>query len=376
MNTRTPEDAEAVDPLISSILELGIWGRHWIFSDATLIWTTEEDPGEKLPVREFSLAEAWRLLRAAHRNRIGLIVVQSTCHPPWHWRPLRSVLRRPFAPWRRFVRLFGTEIIRFFPRKIPLFVVDRDDQRTIARHNLFLLDRCTYYFKRELPVDRWQVFQKTAHPEMPSTRFRRNRRNRTRIEKLRPWAMGYMSPSRELSRMGFPEKNIGLFVAVSVYESSTVRIEGMTELRALAARRNDIFIAEHRMPQEEFVDHIARAWLTWSPEGFGWDCGRHYEAAVFYSIPVINQPTIVRYRPLLEGVHALHYSADVAGDLTRVIETALADRDRLKEMAIAAREYVSAFHLDPWSRADQLIRYAKGLEEPPGGLCMSRPNGD
>src|SRR5262249_12475819 len=155
-----------------------------------------------------------------------------------------------------------------------------------------------YYFKRELPVDRWQVFQKTAHPEMPSTRFRRNARNRKRIEKLRPWAMGHISPTRELSPMPFPEKNIGLFAAVSGHDSSTVRIEGLAELRALSARRNDIVIAEHRMRHEEFLDHMARAWLTWSPEGFGWDCGRHYEAAAFYSIPVINHPTIVRYRPL------------------------------------------------------------------------------
>ena len=43
----------------------------------------------------------------------------------------------------------------------------------IARHNLFLLDRAKYFFKRELPVDRWQVFQRTGHVGLPGPRFRR-----------------------------------------------------------------------------------------------------------------------------------------------------------------------------------------------------------
>src|SRR5436189_919954 len=96
MKPLSSRNAGAAETPPSSILEMGIWGRHWIFSDATLIWTTEEDPGREVPAREFNLAESWRLLRAARRNRIGLIVVHSTRHPAWHWRPLRSVLRRPF----------------------------------------------------------------------------------------------------------------------------------------------------------------------------------------------------------------------------------------------------------------------------------------
>ena len=152
-----------------------------------------------------------------------------------------------------------------------------------------------------------------------------------------------------------------------------MRDAGLSELRALASRRGGIVIADKRLPHDEFLRMMARAWLTWSPEGFGWDCIRHYEAAAAFSVPVINQPTIVRYQPLLDRVHALYYDADVPGALTTVIESALADLDRLRRIATAARQQVATHHLTPWHRAEQLRRYHAGLEDPPGELTIREP---
>jgi hypothetical protein len=320
-------------------------------------------------LREFSLGEMWRLMRAARAGKIDLIVLHVERNPPWHWRHLRCLVHLPFGPWRRLVRMFGVFAVRLLPKTIPLFVIDGDDMRTIAHHSTYLLDRCTYYFKRELPVDRWQVFQGTAHPEMPSTRFRRRARNRARISKLRPWSIGFLTKAAPLRPAEFPEKTIELFAAISL-NSSTVRIEGLTELRKLAARRPGVFIADRKLPFEEYLQTMSRAWLTWSPEGFGWDCIRHYEAAVCQSVPVINRPTIIRYLPLIEGAHAFHYDPDVPGALTAVIEQALSDLARLREMAIAARGHVARCHLTPWSHADALLRYLSG-EQPPGGLDLT-----
>lgn len=341
-------------------------------ANAMLLWTSEEDLAASAPenVREFGLREFVDLWRRAWRYEIDTIVVHPpTRHPPWHWRPLRSVFHWPPRPWRRFIRLFGIQAIRLLPRRMSVLVVDGDDMRTIPRCNAFLLDRCTFYFKRELPIDRWQVFQRTAHPEMPSTRFRRKPRNRSRLEKLRPWAIGYLSDGPSLPETAFPEKTIGLLVAVAT-NSSTVRHTGLEELRALAARRKDIFIAEERLRKDEFCRLMSQAWLTWSPEGFGWDCIRHYEAAAVYSVPVINQPTIARFHPLLEGVHALHYDADVPGSLTAVVEAALADPERMRRIATAARAHVNAHHITPWRRAEQLLAYRAGAETPPGGITL------
>lgn len=357
-----------------SIVEFGGFGYLFrVYPESTLfLWTSEEDPPRPAPpnLSEFNLGALWRLICAAREKRIDLVVVITpTRHPPWHWRPLRSLVHRPLAPWRRLVRLFGAVAVRLLPRNIPLFVIDPDDMRTIARHHVFLLDRCTYYFKRELPIDRWQVFQKTLHPEMPSTRFRRRARNRARIGKLRPWSIGYHTEAATLAPADFPDKTIGLFAAVAV-NSSTVRLEGLAELRNLAARRPGIVIADRRLPREEYLRLMSRAWLTWSPEGFGWDCIRHYEAPVCHSVPVINQPTIVRYRPLLDGVHAFYYDADVPGALAAVIERALADPTRLRDMALAARAYVGRYHLTPRCQAEALLRYRSGEETPPGGLDL------
>src|SRR5262249_22894590 len=153
--------------------------------------------------------------------------------------------------------------------------------------------------------------------------------------------------------------------------SSTVRLEGLAELRALSARRPGIVIADARLPFDEYLRTMSRSWLTWSPEGFGWDCIRHYEAAVCQSVPIINRPTIIRHHPLEEGIHAFHYDPDVPGALTAVIEQALANLPRLQEMAIAARNHVARFHLTPWSHADALLRYLSGEEKPPGAIDMT-----
>ncbi len=369
MTTEIPENGRFENSHV--IVEIG-WPQYFsrAYPTTTAIWTVEEDPISPLPpnVREFNLREFWRLLR---QRGISLIVIYPpTRHPPWSWRSLRSVFHFPFRPWRRFIRLFGIQAVRFLPREIPVFVVDGDDMRTIPKCNIFLLDRCSYYFKRELPIDRWQVFQKTLHPEMPSTRFRRHPRNRRRIMKLRPWAIGFPSDSPKLPAENFPGKTIDVFVALEVTNSSTVRIEGITELKKLAACGLRIFIAEQRMPREDFLQMMSRAWLTWSPEGFGWDCIRHYEAAAMYSVPVMNHATIVRYHPLLNGVHALYYDADVPGSLTQIIGEALGNLDGLKKMAIMARAHVETYHLTPWSRVEQLLHYRSGAENPPGGLNL------
>ncbi len=76
----------------------------------------------------------------------------------------------------------------------------------------------------------------------------------------------------------------------------------------------------------------------------GWDCNRHYEAGIAQSVPVMNQPTIIRHAPLLEGVHGVYYDVEPGG-LERAAVAALADKDRLKTMAIAARDHVFAHHI-------------------------------
>ena len=83
--------------------------------------------------------------------------------------------------------------------------------------------------------------------------------------------------------------------------------------------------------------------MTWSPEGFGWDCFRHYEASLCLSVPVLSPPTIARHAPLLDGVHALTYPVEGDG-LAAVIREALQDKARLARMAQTARDHVLLHH--------------------------------
>ena len=116
----------------------------------------------------------------------------------------------------------------------------------------------------------------------------------------------------------------------------------MGELLALRERGYRIDIAEGRLSPQDYR-RCAQAWIVWSPEGLGWDCFRHYEALGCGSVPVINQPTIERHRPLVGGVHALFYDPE-PGCLTATIEAALADKDRLRTIARAGKAHVLAHH--------------------------------
>ena len=88
---------------------------------------------------------------------------------------------------------------------------------------------------------------------------------------------------------------------------------------------------------------MSRAWLAWSPEGFSWECYRTGEAAQCLTVPVVNHPTVERHRPLLQGQHLIQYDIEDDG-LGRAVEAALADKERLKQMALAAREHVKTHH--------------------------------
>jgi glycosyltransferase involved in cell wall biosynthesis len=234
---------------------------------------------------------------------------------------------------------------------------------------LFLLNKAKYFFKRELPIDRWQVFQHTAHAGMPGPRFRSQARQRKWVEKLRPISLGVRYDEPPSADFTFPEKTTDVFAAMML--QGTVRSEGIEQLRALAAQGIVVDIPERRLSQEEFYERMSRAWLTWSPEGLGWECFRHYEAPLMGSVPVINTPTVARYHPLRDGEHALYYFPDEPHSLRDTIVSALADKDRLRRMATEARAQVLQYHMLPRPLADAIVRMGLGWDEAPGGVTLN-----
>ncbi len=333
------------------ILEIGAAPYMWqAFPATTEFYSSWNDETLAAPANGrhiVSLAGLPSLARRLADPTFDLVVVHAPALGPWSGRALvralfrRSLLRGNIPAFRGF----GTELLRgrIAP---PLAVLDLDDATGIARCNLFLLDRAALYFKRELPTDHWQVFAGTLHWRVPTPRFRAVQRNRERIAKLRPISLGL--PFHVAERLGPSpppdcEKTIDVFFAGRTHNSSTVRHRGLAELLALREEGYAIDVAECVLPVDEYLARCARAHLVWSPEGFGWQCFRTYEAAACGTPALCSRQAIERYRPLIDGIHAIYYDVE-PGELTHTVRAALEDRDRLRAIGVAARKHVQAFH--------------------------------
>ncbi len=321
----------------------------------TLLWAGARLPFDRSIVDGF--ATPLRVLRELRSGKHDIVVCYPTRYSPWHPRYwARAPLQTPFNPWASLTRQFGVSMLRFTDVPVPLVGVDMDDAFGIGKSSVFLLDKADVFFKRELPVDRWQVLYGTVHPHLPTLRFRNNERWRRRMKKLHPISLPQFGHDAPMQQAPFPEKTHDIFFAGGVGGNSSVRGDGLRELERLKAQGYRIDQPAERMEYRAYLGRMSRSWIAWSPEGLGWDCNRHYEAAMVQSVPLMNNPTIQRHAPLLEGVHGLYYDPE-SGGLERAAATALADKDRLKRMAIAARDLVFAHHTGK-AYCDHIIRSA------------------
>jgi hypothetical protein len=276
-------------------------------------------------------------------SSVDLVICQPPALPLWHPQAIsrllfnRNLFSTGFAPHRALafaaVKRNG---------RVPVAVMDLEDYAHIDSWNFGLIDRSTLYFKRELPADEWRLFSKTGTPTLPSGRFRRSRRFRARAAKLRPISLGMPAIWSPDLPTGPIEKKTDVFFAGNV-SGLPVRERGVAELKALAAEGVRIDIPEGRLPRSEFYKRCAEAWLIWSPEGYGWDCFRHYEAPACGTVPVQNLPSIRRHAPTHDGEHAFFHGPE-EGELARTIRTALRDKDRLVRMAAAAKAHMTRYH--------------------------------
>jgi len=220
--------------------------------------------------------------------------------------------------------------------------IDMDDRPVIDNRWFSVLDACVCFFKRELPQNPCNAFLYTSARTECNGNVLHLENYRRWITKLRPISMG-VAPEicAQYAALDVPKKTDVFFAGDTTNRPN--RVAGLKQLELLAKEGYSIDLVRGKVPRDEFYRRCAQAHIVWSPEGFGWDCWRHYEVGLLRSVPLMQSPTIQRHAPLVDGQHALYYF--VEGDhLASQIRQALQNRSRLVEMGQAARKHVLRHH--------------------------------
>ena len=287
------------------------------------------------------------LRRRLAAGDVDIVVVQPAQHTPWS---LRGAFARPLPSQR----LMGAGAHPSYARTANGARRRRAADRGLG-HRRSALYLCAQFLsprsRRSLlqarasprPLAGFHGDRPLAHPDaaLPS-RAVAPRANCEASSPLARAALRRRRSSRSHSVTAAGEDR-GRLLLGRVEQSSTVRARGIAELLRLRAEGVRIDIADKPLPRPEFLHRCARAHIVWSPEGYGWECFRTYEAALCGSVALQNRQTVDRHEPLKDGVHALYYDVE-PGELTRVIIAALTDKDRLARIAAAGRAHVLEHH--------------------------------
>jgi hypothetical protein len=135
------------------------------------------------------------------------------------------------------------------------------------------------------------------------------------------------------------EKDIDILFLGAI--NSAERIEGQQVLTELHSQGYRVVSSDRRVSFQEYQRLTARSWLILSPQGFGYNGFRHYEAMLLRSVPVINLPDPPVCHDFVDGENCLLYGPSQLRD---TLLRALADRHRLQQMIAANRDFALAHH--------------------------------
>jgi len=331
----------ASTPRILEIGEFSLFKRAWPARTTFLFTGANAASVRDLEQRPFSFALVPGLLRSLRRGDYDLVACHAPSRPLWDRRldfprALAALLRRLVRP-----RTFGTRWLH--KRPVCAFaVLDYHDASTLTPSALPLLAACDAYFKRELPLDPAAAFVGAA-PHFDTTEaVARDPSFRHAVDKLLPLSLAMADERARRALATDGAKTADVFFAGTLAHSP-LRTRGAAELAGLVARGLSIDLGEGGLAPDAYLDRCARAWLAWSPAGYGWECFRHYEAALCATVPLLTPPPIRRHRPLEAGMHALVYPVEEGG-LTATVLRALADKPALARMGAAARAHALAHH--------------------------------
>jgi hypothetical protein len=281
------------------------------------------------------------ILADANKGKYDLVIAGKMFYP--FFNPRKSLVRNLANLIHNISRYPNIAVGRIFPFSKfdgKLAGIDMQDSPVIDNSRFQILKHCVCYFKRELPQNPCNAFLYTTAKTEEGGNVLNLKYFRNLVGKLRPISLG-VDASSNLPVLETVKKT-DIFFAGGLTNHLN-RQRGLKQLESLKAEGYAIDIALERLPRHEFLKRCAEAYLVWSPEGGGWDCYRHYEAALVGSVPLMQSPAIHRYAPLMDDMHACYYCIE-NNHLAWRIRQALQNRNRLMEMGLAARQHVLKWH--------------------------------
>ena len=230
-----------------------------------------------------------------------------------------------------------------FARQIPRGIVNLSDTCFLREQDHALLRQVDYYWMRELPIHPFLAVVNTSRRLQRYSAIARQGELVESLNQLRPISLG-VSDLKLKAAVPTESKKYDIFFSGSLH-STPLRAELRKRLERMAREKTlNIFVPQETLPLNDYIQACAESYLVLSPSGWGWDCHRHYEAALAGSVPVSNYPNIRRYMPLEQDVHTLFHEPN-ADAMEQCLVSALSNRARLIEMGLKAREHVLAHHL-------------------------------
>jgi hypothetical protein len=172
-------------------------------------------------------------------------------------------------------------------KKTPLAVIDLDDWICLPVLGQNLLQECSFYYKRELPLNRFFLY----YQQRPAPwRLWRNKLAPV-CKKVKNIPLGIEDKKYfSLKKLRTDNQDIDIFYCGTA--TSTIRIAVVEYLQKISQLTNWNIIVADALPFIEYCKTVARSKITLSISGGGWDCFRHYEAIALGSLPVMDQPTV------------------------------------------------------------------------------------
>lgn len=291
-------------PVMIRYIEIGFvplvkaaYPSETVFVDTRFSWEDrrgrEPATGSILGRLQKIVSDCWQLLDLPSDSEIeGVFVRSRGAENSSMWRPNFALKA---AAGHFLHRLAG-----YLSRKhhCPLVVVDRTDEATIHPNDRWALDRCELYFKREVPLSRWAIFERLLPTGKCVGVISRQPTFASWGKKIHALPLGIEDESVSHDDLAARPKMFDIFYAGSAHGLAR-RQRVSAAVARLATRGYSISLAHGELSEEEFVQRLKSSRIAVSPGGIGWDCFRHYEITAAGTAMVLEAPC--HEMPLVPG---------------------------------------------------------------------------